>query len=308
MPPQSLRSQKTTKELTKMNLTDWLINKANKINRENNVKILFPESNIDKRVSKAIDIIKSKGICNPITLESKGYTDVIAKAGILLSRGKVDAAILGATFSSSHTIKLAFDFKDKHVKRVSGSFSMIDPKTNKLLVFADAAVQPQPTKEQVAEIALLTVKTFSLLQKQKPRIAMLSYSTYGSGKGDEPEKMREATLIARRLLKKNKIDAIVDGEIQLDSAIIKEIALRKAREKNVKPLIKGDANILIFPNLSAANISYKILEHLGGWYAIGPILQGLKKPINDLSRGCSIQDIVLLAAFTTLQVNALRSK
>ena len=291
-----------------MNITDWLIDKANKINKKNNVKILFPESSIDKRVSKAIDIIKSNGICNPITLKSKNYTDIIIKAGILLSKGKVDAAILGATFSSSHTIKLAFDFKDKHVKRVSGSFFMINRKTNKILVFADTAVQPQPTAEQIAEIALLTAKTFLLLKKQKPKIAMLSYSTYGSGKGDEPGKMKKATLIARRLLKRKNIDAVIDGEIQLDSALVRKIALRKAKEKNIKPLIKGDANILIFPNLSAANISYKILQHVADWYAIGPILQGLKKPINDLSRGCSVNDIVLLAAFTTLQTNSLRVK
>ena len=283
-----------------MNLIDRLVNKARSINKKHKVRILFPEASLDIRVKKAVQFIRKKKIAEPLTLNNtSGYVDIITKTGLLLS--KVDAAVLGATFSSSHTIKLAFDFKDRHVKRVSGSFFMIDPKTNKLLVFADAAVQPQPTKEQVAEIALLTAKTFSLLAREKPRIAMLSYSTYGSGKGIEAEKMREATLIARKLFKRKKIDAIVDGEIQLDSALIKEIALRKAREKNTRPLIKGDANILIFPNLSAANISYKILEHLGRWYAIGPVLQGLKKPINDLSRGCSIQDIVLLAAFTVLQ-------
>jgi len=305
-------------------LVNKLISYAAQINKNDEVKILFPESDIDERVAKSVEIIKKKKITTPLTLrdferqrknkKKNNAIEIIAKTGLLLSKDKVDATVLGSTFSSLNTIRLAFDFMLPKVKRISGSFLMINKNKNKnsrIFMFSDAAVQPQPTAEQVAETALLTIKDFSLLKpiiKQKPRIALLSYSTYGSGKGDEPEKMRKATTLTRALLKKQKINAVVDGEIQLDSAIVKEIALRKAKEKNIKPLIEGDANILIFPNLSAANISYKLLQHLWGWYAIGPILQGLRKPINDLSRGCSVNDIVLLAAFTVLQINANRTR
>lgn len=176
------------------------------------------------------------------------------------------------------------------VNRASGVFLMI--KGEYVYLFADCALNINPTAEQLAEIGFVTADT-AVSFGIKPRVAMLSFSTHGTAKHEMVDKVAKAT----ELLKSMDKDLIVDGEIQFDAAIIPEVADKKCKDS---PL-HGEANVLIFPDLNAGNIGYKIAERLGGYKAIGPIMQGLNKPINDLSRGCSVQDIVDLAVITVIQ-------
>jgi len=271
--------------------------RAVKINKKNPVKILFLEPE-DKRVSKAIDIIQKQKIAEPIFMFGN-IKEKIKEAKKLLEQGKVDAIITGATHPSVLTLLLSFNFKDRNFNRVSGSFLMLNDKNKKLkrfLLFADCAAQPDPSSKGIAEIAFLSSKTFELITRRKAHIALLSYSTHGSGKGKSPEKIRKALKILKNKYPKLK----VEGEIQADAALIPDVAKIKR--------VKDNANVLIFPNLDSANIGYKLVERLGKWKAIGPILQGLNKQINDLSRGCSIEDIINLSEITVLQVNEKRKK
>lgn len=267
---------------------------AIKINQKRVVRILFLEDN-DKRVKKAIEIIKKENIAVPFIVNGKNIQEKLNKAKSLLHSGVANALITGATHSTKDTLYLAFDFVRKDVKRISGSFLMISKDEQKSFLFADCAVQPNPDSEQLAEIAKLSAETYGFLLKKEPKIAMLSYSTKGSGKGTSAENVQQAC----KIIKKKYQRLIFDGEMQLDAAIEKSIA----KSKGTKQL---DYNIFVFPCLDASNIGYKLVERFGKYNAIGPILQGLTKPINDLSRGCSVDDIVNLAAITVLQVNDLR--
>lgn len=176
------------------------------------------------------------------------------------------------------------------VSRASGIFLMI--KGDSIYLFADCALNINPTAEQLAEIGFVSAET-AISFGIKPRVAMLSFSTHGTAKHEMVEKVAKAT----ELLKSMDKDLIVDGEIQLDAAIVPAVAEKKCKNS---PL-HGEANVLIFPDLNSGNIGYKLVERLGGYKAIGPIMQGLNKPINDLSRGASVQDIVDLAVITILQ-------
>lgn len=169
------------------------------------------------------------------------------------------------------------------------------------LLFADCGVNPNPTAEQLAEIAMSTAQTQRALIGTPPRVAMLSFSTRGSAKHELVDKVAKATQIAKGLAAKFDPAMIVDGELQTDAAIVPHVAMQKAPDS---PL-KGAANILIFPDLQAGNISVKLVERLAGAIALGPILQGLAKPLNDLSRGCSAEDIVGVAAVTMCQAAAM---
>lgn len=267
---------------------------AIKINQKRAVRILFLEDN-DKRVKKAIETIKKENIAVPFIVSGKNIQEKLNKAKSLLHSGVANALITGATHSTKDTLYLAFDFVRKDVKRISGSFLMISKDEKKSFLFADCAVQPNPDPEQLAEIAKLSAEMYGFLIKKEPKLAMLSYSTKSSGKGTSAENVQQAC----KIISKKYPRLVFDGEMQLDAAIEKNIA----KSKGAKQL---DYNVLIFPCLDAGNIGYKLVERFGNYNAIGPILQGLTKPINDLSRGCSVEDIVNLAAITVLQVNNIR--
>ena len=255
----------------------------NKI-KERNKRILFTECD-DKRIKKAVNLIEKKKLAE-IVLLKEGSIEEKLKTGVeLLKSNKIDGIISGATHPSALTIKTAFNFK----KGLVSSFFLILWK-NKKYLFADCAVIPDPNYEQLAEIAIQTAESAKLFNI-KPKIAMLSYSTKGSAKDGTLEKIRKATEIIKK-----KTDLIIDGELQLDAAIIPKIA--KAKNSNI---IKGDANILIFPDLNAGNIGYKLAERFGNAIAVGPILQNLSKPVNDLSRGASVEEIYNVALVTILQ-------
>ncbi len=161
------------------------------------------------------------------------------------------------------------------------------------LIFADCAILPNPNEEELADIAIASAKTAKDLMGCEPRVAMLSFSTKGSAIHELVDKVRKAT----EIVKEKAPELLVDGELQADAALIPEVASQKAP----KSPIAGKANVLIFPDLNSANIGYKLVQRLAGAQAIGPILQGLAKPVNDLSRGCSVEDIINLVAITSLQ-------
>ncbi|MBW2999743.1 phosphate acetyltransferase [Candidatus Woesearchaeota archaeon] len=203
-----------------------------------------------------------------------------------------DGLISGSTHSTGQTIMPALQIiKTKEVfHKVSGVFFMLFK--NHLMLFADAAVEIDPDAKDLAEIAIDTAQT-AVRFGIKPRIAMLSFSTKGSAKHPLADKVIEAT----KIVQYRKPNLIVEGEMQLDAAVSKRVC----KVKCPKCKLQGSANVLIFPDLQSANISYKMAEYFGGAKALGPVLQGLKKPINDLSRGCTTEDIVNMTAITVIE-------
>lgn len=214
---------------------------------------------------------------------------------MLVHTEEADGLVSGAVHSTSDTVRPALQIiKTKQgVKKTSGVFVMV--RKEEKYVFADCAINISPSSEDLAEIAVESAKTGALFGVD-PRIAMLSFSTKGSAESDETERVKEAVAIA--LNKDGEI--MIDGEIQFDAAFIPSVAEKKAPDS---PL-KGQANVFIFPSLEAGNIGYKLIERLAGFEAIGPILQGLNKPVNDLSRGCSEEDVYKLAMITALQATS----
>lgn len=252
--------------------------------KNKNKRILFTEAN-DKRIIKATNLIKKKKLAEVILLKQGSIKSRLNRAVQLLTRNKIDGFISGATHPSALTIKAAFNFK----KGLVTSFFLILHK-NKKYLFADCAVIPNPTAPQLAEIVIQTARSAKLFDIN-PKIAMLSYSTKGSAKDGILKKIRKATSIIRK-----KTNLIIDGELQLDAALDAETAKRKNSR-----IIKGDANILIFPDLNSGNIGYKLVEKFGNVIAVGPILQNLSAPINDLSRSATIEEIYNVALITILQ-------
>ena len=212
---------------------------------------------------------------------------------------KADGLVSGAAHSTANTLRPALQIlKTKPgTKLVSAFFVMCVPNCkygeNGTFIFGDSVLNQNPTADELSEIAISSSKSFEQLVRKEAKVAMLSYSTKGSAKSELTEKVIEAT----KLVKEKEASLMVDGELQLDAAIVPEIAASKAPES---PL-KGEANVLIFPDLDAGNIGYKLVQRLAKAEAYGPLCQGIAKPVNDLSRGCSADDIVGVVAITAVQ-------
>tara|TARA_A100001011_G_C14213981_1_gene801176 strand:- start:59 stop:976 length:918 start_codon:yes stop_codon:yes gene_type:complete len=229
-------------------------------------------------------------------IESYINDNPIVLGMILVAKGEADVLVAGASTSTSeiirHSIRIIGLRSD--VKWLSSIFFMISNEGNKVYTYADCGVIPDPNSEQLCEIAKLSSEFHYLITGEDPRVAFLSFSTKGSADHYRVNVVREAVSKFS-----NKFNIIHDGEIQLDAAISQEVALRKMEGSR----LKGKANVLIFPNLDAANIAYKITERLAGFHAVGPLFQGLKKPVHDLSRGCSVEDIVKVSLIASIQSN-----
>ena len=272
--------------------------KENNINIDG-VKIINPieDSRYDKLVNDFYELRKAKGM----TLQKAKETlkDETYFGMMMVKEGFADGLVSGACHSTSNTLRPALQILKTApgTKLVSAFFIMVVPDCeygeNGTFIFSDSGLNEYPDAESLAEIAISSSKSFEQLVQKQAKVAMLSYSTYGSATSPLTEKVVEAT----KILKEKAPDLICDGELQLDAAIIPEIAKSKAPGSSVA----GKANTLIFPDLDAGNIGYKLVQRLAKAEAYGPLCQGIAKPVNDLSRGCSSDDIVGVIAITAVQ-------
>ncbi len=260
------------------------------------VHLIDPE-NADNRAEFAAEyeeLRKHKGMTREKAFEAMG--DPLFYGAMMVRKGIVDCSVAGAMNTTGDVLRAALRVigVKKGSKTVSSCFLMVVPEfqgeRDKVFVFGDCAVLPQPTAEQLADIAIASAETGRKCAGIDPAVAMLSFSTMGSADHPDTEKVREAVAIA----KEKAPNLALDGELQLDAAIIPKVGQKKAPSSPVA----GRANVLIFPDLDAGNIGYKLVQRFTGAEAVGPIIQGLAKPANDLSRGCSIEDIVNVTAIS----------
>lgn len=257
-----------------------------------NIEVINPNTyeDLDNMVNSLVERRKGKNTEDQCRNMLKDYNYF---GTMLVYLDKADGMVSGAVHSTGDTVRPALQIvKTKPgVSRTSGAFIMLGTNEEKYL-FADCAINVSLSDREMAEIAVESAKTAKIFGID-PKVAMLSFSTMGSAKAEEAEKVKRATSIAKEL----DPDLLVDGEIQFDAAIAKEVGLQKAPNSKVA----GNANVFIFPSLEAGNIGYKIAQRLGNFEAIGPILQGLNKPISDLSRGCNEEDVYKLSIITAAQ-------
>jgi len=303
-------------------------------------RIVFPESD-DPRVRRAVSTLAEQRVVTPIVLDARqqvwpagveadgdgasredreAVSEVLAGtlqageleqllaqplylAAAMVRAGRADGMVAGAVHATSETMRAALRIirPANEAQLVSSFFLMAlrepTPGGETVLAFADCGLLPDPDADQLAEIAKQTAASYRLLVEREPKVALLSFSTKGSAQHEAVDRVRGAV----ERLAAAAVDFPFDGELQLDAALIPDVARAKAPGSPVA----GSANVLIFPNLDAGNIGYKLVERLGGARAIGPLLQGLSRPANDLSRGCAVEDIVVAAAVTAVQAQQI---
>ena len=308
-----------------------LIDELKKKLEGKNASIILPEGE-DERVREAAKILKKEGIIEPIVLtdgeEIEGVTTInvhdyditeMVDAFVERRNGKIDAEgakklvledknyfgtmlvymkkasglVSGACHSTANTVRPALQIikMKKPFKKTSGVFVMM--KGTERYIFTDCAINIAPTSEDIAENAIISYDTAKSFGIEEPKIALLSFSTKGSASSEEVDKVANAL----KLIKEQAPELVVDGELQFDAAFVPKVGETKAKGSPVA----GHANVFVFPSLEAGNIGYKIAQRMGGFEAIGPILQGLNSPVNDLSRGCSTEDVVALSYLTAAQ-------
>ena len=283
------------------------------VGNEDEVRQIAKEKGVDIGKTQIIDPAKSEKIneyANTLfeLRKAKGMTeeqayqlvlDPVYYGMMMVKKEEADGLVSGAAHSTSDTLRPALQILKTapETKLVSAFFVMVVPNceygANGTFVFADSGLNEEPNSEALSEIAISSSKSFEQLVGEQAKVAMLSYSTYGSAHSASTEKVIEAT----KLVKEKAPELLVDGELQLDAAIIPEVAASKAKGSTVA----GNANVLVFPDLGAGNIGYKLVQRLAKAEAYGPLCQGIAKPVNDLSRGCSSQDIAGVVAITAVQ-------
>ena len=319
------KAKSSVKTIVLPEATDIRVLKAvDTIGKEDFAKIILigeEEKILNIAQENALDLSKAK-IVNPKKSEkyeeyanafyelrkAKGMTEEQAKELMLdpvffgmmmVKSGVADGLVSGAAHSTADTLRPALQILKTApgTKLVSAFFLMSVPNCeygeNGVFVFSDCGLNINPNSEELSEIAISSAKSFEQLTGKQSKVAMLSFSTYGSAKSELVDKVVEAT----KLVKEKAPEMLVDGELQLDAALVKEVGEMKAKGSPVA----GHANTLIFPNLDAGNIGYKLVQRLGKAEAYGPLCQGIAKPVNDLSRGCSADDIVGVVAITAVQ-------
>ena len=275
-----------------------------KIASENNLdiskaEIIEPNNSefYEEYVNSFYELRKHKGMT--IEKSKELMLDPVFFGMMMVKQEKADGLVSGAAHSTADTLRPALQIlKTAPGTKLVSTFAVMDVPNceygeNGVFLFSDCGLNQNPNSEELSEIAISTAKSFKQIIGKEPKVAMLSYSTYGSAKAEEVDKVR----IATELAKEKAPELLIDGEMQFDAAIVPSIAKSKAPGSNVA----GNANTIIFPDLQAGNIGYKLVERLAKAEAYGPICQGMAKPVNDLSRGCKAEDIVGVVAITCVQ-------